>query len=273
MDVTQIEDFAILEPYPTILVVDDNVDFLELCTRTLSVIGYTVHQAQNATKALEQVRQQDYDIILLDLRMPDLDGISCLRRLRADGCRADVIMVTGVGDVQTVVEAMNAGASDFVQKPCRSAELIAKIEVLLKKRSREPGVESLEEAERRQGDRRRGEDRRRDDRRTQSADPIVAYIREHATEIYSRRDVAESMQITVESVSARIQQATGLFFRQFLHDCRVKEAKTLLETTDLAIGQIAAQVGFATVQHFSRVFSSIAGISARKYRQQNRTGT
>ena len=273
MNVTQTEDFILPESPPTILVVDDNVDFLELCTRTLSVIGYTVHQARNGTKALEQARQQDYDIILLDLRMPDLDGISCLHRLRANGCRAAVIMVTGMGDVQTVVEAMNAGASDFVKKPCRSAELVAKIEALLKKRSLQLATDSAEEAERRQKERRGGEDRRRDERRTQSADPIVAYIREHATEIYSRRDVAESMQITVEAVSARVQQVTGLFFRQFLHDCRVKEAKELLETTDLAIGQIAAQVGFATVQHFSRVFSSIAGISARKHRQQNRTNS
>jgi AraC family transcriptional regulator len=103
-------------------------------------------------------------------------------------------------------------------------------------------------------------------------DPLIDYIREHAVEINSRQDVATALETTPEMVSERVRQATGQFFRQYLHNCRIDKAKTLLETTDLSIAEVAARTGFATVQHFSRIFSSIAEISPRKYRQRRVRG-
>ena len=73
--------------------------------------------AEDGLKALEKVQQHDYDVILLDVSMPHMDGITCLKRLQEGGCSAVVIMVTGGGNVQTAVEVMMHGAADFIEKP------------------------------------------------------------------------------------------------------------------------------------------------------------
>ena len=99
-----------------------------------------------------------------------------------------------------------------------------------------------------------------------STDPVVSFIQQHATEISSRKDVANRLCVSLERVSARVQKETGLSFRAFLHACRLDLAKRLLETTELDISEISTRTGFQTVQHFSRVFSKRSGISPRKYR-------
>ena len=80
------------------------------------------------------------------------------------------------------------------------------------------------------------------------------------------------MELTLEQVSARVQTTTGQSFRQWLNTCRLQKATQLLKETELEIARIPLDTGFATVQHFSRVFSNIAGVSPRKYRQQSRLG-
>jgi transcriptional regulator GlxA family with amidase domain len=78
------------------------------------------------------------------------------------------------------------------------------------------------------------------------------------------------MGLNVDQISTRVQAATGQSFRQWLNHCRLQTATRLLEDTDIEIARIAEKTGFATVQHFSRVFSNLNGLSPRKYRQQSR---
>lgn len=273
------------EGRPLILVVDDDAIFLEACTRLLAAMGFEVERARDGSEALELARQRDYRMILLDVKMPNLDGLSCLRQLKAEGCRADVVMVTGMSDVRTIVEVMKAGACDVITKPFQATDLVTRIGNLLngapsggasQPTQVQEGIDRRQQdGDRRQsGDRRRRVDDRRQsrDRRTLSMDPLIAYIREHAVEIHARRDVAAALNTTAEMVSERVHQATGQFFRQYLHTCRIDKAKTLLETTDLPIAEVAARTGFATVQHFSRIFSTVAEVSPRKYRQRRVKG-
>ena len=249
------------EGRPLILVVDDDEVFLEACTRLLALVGFEVEQAKDGGEVLKLAEQRDYRVILLDVKMPNLDGLSCLRQLKAAGCRADVVMVTGVNDIQTIVEAMKAGARDVITKPFRVTELVGRIGELLKE-GEEGGAAAAAQ------DPRRSAPHEPDARHARDDDPLVAYIREHAVEINARQDVAAAMNTTSERVSKRVHRATGLFFRPFLHVCRVDIARTMLETTDLSVAEIAEQTGFSTAQHFSRVFRSVTGLSPRQYRQQ-----
>ena len=235
----------------SILVVDDDDLFLKYCNRVLDSETFDVHTAEDGLEAREKVRQHSYQVILLDVAMPNMDGISCLKRLQETGCDAVVIMVTGGGGVQTAVEAMKRGAADYIEKPFGPDNLLSRIDEALEKRKKEQDADSG----------------------VLSREPVVAYIQQHATQVNSRQDVAEAMSLSLDQVSARIQVATGQSFRQLLHTCRLKTAKQLLETTEIEIAHIASRTGFATVQHFSRVFSNINGVSPRKYRQQSRIGT
>ena len=270
------------------LVVDDDDLFLRFCNRMLEREQFTVHTASNGPDALAMAAKNAYDVILMDINMPHMSGLACLEELKKGHSKAEVIIVTGKSDLQTAVETMKLGAADFMTKPFQTDTLVKKIESLVAQshpgkpfddeRRREERDERREDRDdRRQGDRRTAEERRlqnerrlNEDRRVESDDPVITYIQQHATKISTRQDVADVMNLTLEQVSARVQTATGRSFRQWLNTCRLQKATQLLKETEMEVAQIAMDTGFATVQHFSRVFSNITGVSPRKYRQQFR---
>jgi DNA-binding NtrC family response regulator len=115
-----------------ILVVDDEADIRGLLREILSEEGYEVEVAGNATQARDARARQAPDLVLLDIWMPDTDGISLLREWSAattDGC--PVVMMSGHGTVETAVEATRLGAFDFVEKPLSLAKLLRTVELAL----------------------------------------------------------------------------------------------------------------------------------------------
>ena len=127
---------------PHILVVDDEADIRGLLKEILSEEGYEVDVAANAAQARASRARQNPDLVLLDIWMPDVDGISLLREWSAsttDGC--PVVMMSGHGTVETAVEATRLGAFDFVEKPLSLAKLLRTVERALDagKRRRQSG--------------------------------------------------------------------------------------------------------------------------------------
>ncbi|HRQ66247.1 MAG TPA: sigma-54 dependent transcriptional regulator [Xanthomonadaceae bacterium] len=112
-----------------ILVVDDEPDIRELVREILADEGYSVETAANAEAARASRRRQRPDLVLLDIWMPDTDGISLLREWSAQGgLPCPVIMMSGHGTIETAVEATRLGAWDFVEKPIALAKLLLTIE-------------------------------------------------------------------------------------------------------------------------------------------------
>lgn len=127
---------------PHILVVDDEADIRGLLKEILSEEGYEVDVAANAVQARASRARQTPDLVLLDIWMPDVDGITLLREWSAsasDGC--PVVMMSGHGTVETAVEATRLGAFDFVEKPLSLAKLLRTVERALDagKRRRQSG--------------------------------------------------------------------------------------------------------------------------------------
>jgi len=125
-----------------ILVVDDEADIRSLLKEILSEEGYEVDVAANAVQARASRARQTPDLVLLDIWMPDVDGITLLREwsaANADGC--PVVMMSGHGTVETAVEATRLGAFDFVEKPLSLAKLLRTVERALDagKRRRQSG--------------------------------------------------------------------------------------------------------------------------------------
>ena len=112
-----------------ILVVDDEADIRGMVQEILTEEGYEVRVAGNAAEARAARAQGDPDLMLLDIWMPDMDGISLLREWTRDGALAfPVVMMSGHGTVETAVEATRLGAIDFVEKPLSLAKLLRTVE-------------------------------------------------------------------------------------------------------------------------------------------------
>ncbi len=100
-----------------ILVVDDESDVRELLRKFLTRRGYEVDTASDGLAAIEAIRDNPPDIVLLDIRLPKVDGLSVLRRLRDDADNVAIITMSGIADEDTARQSLELGAADFITKP------------------------------------------------------------------------------------------------------------------------------------------------------------
>lgn len=107
-----------------VLVVDDSVIFTRQLKKYLSDKGLSVDVANGGRSALEMMGNGKYDVVVLDLKMPDLPGVEVLRWARQHGVSSRFVIVTGYGDIDTAVETMKLGADEYIQKPFRAEELM-----------------------------------------------------------------------------------------------------------------------------------------------------
>ncbi len=107
-----------------LLVVDDDAEVRSLLERVLTKSGYQPTQASSGAQAMELLGRQEFDVALVDIKLPDASGLDILRWARDTDTDTEFIVLTGNADVETAVEAMRLGAYDFIAKPWRNAELI-----------------------------------------------------------------------------------------------------------------------------------------------------
>ncbi len=127
-----------------ILVVDDD-DLARMgVQRVLSREGYAVMEAASAEQALECLRQQRFELVITDLQMPGMDGFELLQALKQRGSQLPVLMLTGHGSMETVLQALRHGVNDFLTKPYQPEELLTIVarEVARYRQSLPPGVET-----------------------------------------------------------------------------------------------------------------------------------
>jgi two-component system OmpR family response regulator len=122
-----------------VLVVDDERNITDLLSTALRFVGYEVAVAASGHAALAEAATFAPDLVVLDVMMPDYDGFEVCRRLRADGIRAPVIFLTARDATEDKVAGLRMGADDYVTKPFSLEELIARIEVILRRAAGEGG--------------------------------------------------------------------------------------------------------------------------------------
>lgn len=111
-----------------VLIVDDEIDSLELMQELFENKGYISETATNGVEAINKIKLQEPDIVLTDIRMPEMDGMQLLNFLIKEHPNIPVIMITAHGTVEAAVEAMRLGAKDYILKPIRLDEILAKVE-------------------------------------------------------------------------------------------------------------------------------------------------
>ncbi|MFZ0610877.1 MAG: response regulator [Desulfobacterales bacterium] len=110
-----------------VLLVDDEKDFLEVMAERMTARGMEVSTASSAAEAIRLAEKQSFDAIIVDLMMPEMDGLEALKLLKKEKPESQVILLTGHASLEKGIEAMKLGAVDFLEKPADMTELTKKI--------------------------------------------------------------------------------------------------------------------------------------------------
>jgi DNA-binding NtrC family response regulator len=111
-----------------ILLVDDEEVFISNMSKLLTSRGYRVTVAQSGNEAIRALEQHSVDVIVLDLKMPGMDGLTTLKEIQKLGLFTETLILTGHGSIDSALEAIKLGAYDYLTKPCEIEDLVAKIE-------------------------------------------------------------------------------------------------------------------------------------------------
>lgn len=232
-------------PQMHILIADDNPDF---CALLRSVIlqrepSWIVDFAGDGREALEMLCKGPYNVAILDVNMPHLDGLEVLRAVKKRGLQTDVIILTGYGDVEMSVQAMKEGTQDFFQKPVQPDEIVAAVRKAFERHFPSHIV----------------------------AVWLDAYLKDHASKPSLKlSDLCEHFHLSRSHLSRLFREHLGASFERQLSLHRVQIAKHLMETTDDPLYLIAEQCGFRDQARFSKVFHRMEGMSPQKYREIGR---
>ena len=111
-----------------ILLVDDEAAFTTSMAKLLRAKGYQVATAGSGKQAIRLLEAENFDVIVLDLKMPGMDGIATLNEIKKLKLLTETLILTGHGSIDSALEAFNLGAYDYLTKPCSLEDLLAKIE-------------------------------------------------------------------------------------------------------------------------------------------------
>jgi DNA-binding response OmpR family regulator len=123
-----------------LLIVEDEIHIASFLIKGLSANGYEVDAVTTGSEALLRSRVSAFDLIILDLGLPDMDGLDVLRRLRREGRQVPVIIVTARAQVENLVEGLDLGADDYLTKPFAFDELLARVHARLRSSRKEDAV-------------------------------------------------------------------------------------------------------------------------------------
>ncbi|HVM72305.1 MAG TPA: substrate-binding domain-containing protein [Anaerolineales bacterium] len=232
-----------------VLIVDDDPGILDLHSRLVKQIGCQALTARNGRAALEVIEHTLPDLILLDLMMPEMDGFAVIEALQArETTRAiPVIVLTAHLLSEAELERCNHGVSAILSKGVFStAETLNHIEAALTRQH------TLGKATQ------------------QIVRQAMACIHTRYSEALSREDIANHIGISPDYLTDCFRQELGIPPMIYLRRYRIRQARELLETTDMSIMQVALEVGFSESAHFTRTFQREVGKTPRAYRIEKR---
>lgn len=234
-----------------------------------------VATASNGQEGMRVINQERPDILFSDIYMPGLDGLSMIAAMKSEFEQMQITILTGFRDFDYAQQAIRLGVTRFLLKPSKLDEIEEAIGAM---------IEKIKEAE--------SKSVRRQDSAADTADLAVGqeiseeaseeenaassfivknaleYIEENYKQKLKLSDVAEKIYVSQWHLSKLLNKHTGQNFSELLNNVRIEKAKELLKDPSLRIGDIAEEVGFLDMAHFSRVFKKQVGISANEYRNK-----
>lgn len=237
-----------------LMIADDERIVLKGIRNTIdwaSLDAEVVATAENGEEFYKKALECVPDIALVDIRMPVMDGLEAIDKLRPVLQDCQFIIFTAYEDFSYAKRALELGVMAYITKPVLKNEVIEKVRL---------AVERLEARE---------NGKRSKARQPVSAiDQIKRYMQSHVDSSYSLIDVADYMQMNPAYLSRYFKEKTGETFMEYDKKLKMERAGDLLATTNMKTYEIAYQLGYKSVQHFSRIFKESQGVPPMEYRQR-----
>lgn len=256
-----------------VAIIDDEPLIVEGLTKTMpwekwnmQVIG----SAYDGKEGLSLIRREQPDIIISDINMPQLDGLKMIAGLKSEFPNMQIVILTGYRDFEYAREAISLGVTRFLLKPSKMNELEEAMDAVTEKLIRlgvlgeaNPADVSAQNAEAEE------EILYNNEANSFIVKNALEYIRENYKEKLRLSDVADQIYVSQWHLSKLLNKQMGQNFSEILNGVRMEKAKELLKDPSLRICDIAEEVGFLDMAHFSRVFKKMEGMSANEYRNKH----
>lgn len=218
-----------------------------------------VGEASNGAEALEAVERLNPTLIITDLKMPRMDGIEMLRRLRESGNRAYVIILTAYDSFEYAQSALRLGAVDYLLKPFHDGDLEQAVMNVQKRLAAEEESEEQLVITLKKGD------------KSRYVLEAMDYIGEHyADPGIGVASIAAHLGISEGHLSHTFKKETDYTLLNYLTRYRIRKAMELLREGRLKVYEVAERVGYRDITHFSSTFKKVTGISPSEYQDTRR---
>lgn len=224
-------------------------------------MGFTlVGEASNGMEALVMIKNDPPDLVLCDIVMPQMDGLELLQETRKAGIASKFIMLTCIGDFESMRRAMEYGASNYILKLSMSVKDLR---------------ETLVKVSRELPDKRFPAERTvclaaatREKITHPEVNKIIDYIEQNYDQDITLKSLARYVMMGENYVSALFKKKTGETLIHYLHRARIEKAIEFLTTTDLPVNQICQNVGFMNDNYFIKIFKRMTGMTPSQYRMK-----
>ncbi|MRW87007.1 response regulator [Pseudoduganella sp. FT26W] len=245
-----------------ILIVDDSAFEQRMLADLLSEMPYKVSVAFNGLQGYQLALANRPDLILLDVRMPNMDGYTACRLLKANPVTQDipVIFLSGADADDDRILGLSIGGVDFVSKPFSPGELTARIQVhlnLARRQHAQPPPASAEPAEA----------EAESDPDAVLVNAVKRLIADNLAALPGLAEIARSVGTYREKLSQVFREQTGMTVFGFIREERIRRGEELLKDTDIDVQDIALLIGFNNAGNFATAFRERMGVTPTAYRQ------
>ena len=219
-------------------------------------------EAANGEEGAEVIRRLSPDIIVTDLKMPRMDGVEMIAKLREQGNRAKFIILTAYGDFKYAQSALRLGVSDYLLKPLKDGELEGAVRKILS--VVEVGTTQAEEEASMVIHLRSAKNAK-----NKYVEQAIRFIEAHYREDINISTVAADLEISEGYLSRVFKKETDYTFTNYLTLYRMKVATKLLSDCRVKVYEVADQVGYSDTAYFSAQFKKFLGVSPSEYQDRN----
>ena len=254
-----------------ILIVDDSAFEQRMLVDLLSELPYKVSVAFNGEQGYKLALAQHPDLILLDVRMPNMDGYAACRLLKANPVTQDIpiIFLSGADAAEERIMGLSIGGVDYVSKPFSPGELAARIQVHLNLARRQHPLQAAADAVA------EVEAETDTDPDAVIVSAVKRLIADNLATLPGLAEIARSVGTYREKLSQVFREQTGMTVFGFIREERLRRGEELLKDTDIDVQDIALLIGFNNAGNFATAFRERLGVTPSAYRQaiqQKKTG-